>query len=104
MGTASSLFPSMINTVSSVFWHSITYAGRSISAGIKLDVIIETQNGITQAEAVFRLKKSDFTSSPPATGDSVTIPTGTIGAGSYRVGEVISENQSNYTVTGVKIG
>ena len=103
MGTASTLFENLVETVETVFWYPITYAGNSINAGISLDVIVENQDGITQADAVFKLKKSDFTATPK-TGDSVTIAAGVIGAGSYRVGAMLAESETTYSVVGTKIG
>ena len=104
MGTASTLLDNLVDTVETVFWHPITYAGKSVNAGISIDVIVESQDGITQADAVFKLKKTDFASSPPDTGDSVTVAVGVIGAGSYRIGQRLSESETTYSVLGTKIG
>ena len=104
MGTASTLLDNLVDTVETVFWHPITYAGKSVNAGISIDVIVETQDGLSQADAVFKLKKSDFTTTPPNTGDSVTVAVGVIGAGSYRIGRMIGEGETTYSVLGTKIG
>jgi len=103
MGTASALFDSMIDTIVTVFWYPITYAGESINAGIAVDIIVETQDGVTQADAIFKLKKEDFPTSPPNTGDSVTVGSSIIGAGSYRIGRIVSEGETTYNVIGTKI-
>jgi hypothetical protein len=104
MGTASTFFTDMIETIETVFWFEITYKTSTINAGIQVDVIVETQTGITQADVLLKLKKADFPSTPPQTGDSVTIATGTIGAGSYRIGQIVSEGRVTYDVIGTKIG
>ena len=104
MSTASTAFSKMLGICEDVFWDTITYKTSSINAKIDVDSVVENQDGVFIADATFVLKKADFTTTPPTTGDPVTIPSGVIGAGSYRVGDIIANDELTYTIVGHKVG